>query len=423
LEIEEESQMTGVSQKWVWLKSLSVRWGLLYVSAVAIERTFPFSWLGDYLGVISGQRWVILRAMESFHIAGADETPVRVIGFVLNLAAASLVGTLWFLLDRRRTKEDLWYELLLVLTRYTLAFEMFGYGMGKVVPTQGDRPDPINWVRPLMEFSPGEFVFLFLGYSQTYEVFAGLAEVAGAVLLVFRRTSTLGALISAGALVNIAVMDYGFRFQGMEWIAGQLLAMALLLLAVDGSRLIRVFILNLPVGSVPLERKWRIQWMGRAAWGLKVAICGFTACFTLYWSAHSLQTILRSPRSDFSGVYRVDIREPRGAAKSDGGLTPQSWRVLAIRGDCRLMVVRTMEDTRLWFELKSPDGGFAQSGRVDPCAGTLLIEPIAEGPKTTLTKSTITLTPVSMDRFLLQGEVEGAVVSLYLNKLAVPRAR
>ena len=274
-----------------------------------------------------------------------------------------------------------------------------------------------------MEFSPSEFVFLFLGYSQTYEVFAGLAEVAGAVLLIIRRTSTLGALICAGALMNIVMMDYGFRFQGMEWIAGQLLAMALLLLAVDSNRLIRVFILNLPVGSVPLERKWRTLWMGRAASGFKVAICGLVACNTLYWSARNLQALLRAPRSDFSGVYRVDIREHSGGAESEDGLTPESWRVLAIGGNCRHMVVRTMEDTNLLFDLKSPDGAFAQSGRVDPCAGTLLIEPLAEEPRTAQTKSTISLTRVSTDRFLLRGEVDGAAVSVYLKKLAVPRAR
>ena len=63
-----------VSQKWVRLKSLGVRSGLLYVSAVAIEETFPFNWPANYIGIISGQRWIILRATEWLHIVGGDET-------------------------------------------------------------------------------------------------------------------------------------------------------------------------------------------------------------------------------------------------------------------------------------------------------------------------------------------------------------
>ena len=45
-----------------------------------------------------------------------------------------------------------------------------------------------------------------MGTSTAYVVFTGLVEVAGALLLFSRRTTTLGALVLAAAFTNVAIL-------------------------------------------------------------------------------------------------------------------------------------------------------------------------------------------------------------------------
>lgn len=49
-----------------------------------------------------------------------------------------------------------------------------------------------------------------MGYSRTYTIFAGAGEVIGGVLLFFRRTTTLGALILCGVLANVVALNFSY---------------------------------------------------------------------------------------------------------------------------------------------------------------------------------------------------------------------
>jgi hypothetical protein len=53
-------------------------------------------------------------------------------------------------------------------------------------------------------------MWTFMGASRGYEIFSGLAEVTTGLLLLFRRTSTIGALIAAGVMLNTVVMNFCF---------------------------------------------------------------------------------------------------------------------------------------------------------------------------------------------------------------------
>src|ERR1044071_6897724 len=55
--------------------------------------------------------------------------------------------------------------------------------------------------------SPMRLMWAFMGYSLPYTVFAGLAEVTGGVLLLWRRTATLGALVVAIVMTNVVLMN------------------------------------------------------------------------------------------------------------------------------------------------------------------------------------------------------------------------
>jgi hypothetical protein len=59
---------------------------------------------------------------------------------------------------------------------------------------------------------PITLVWHFYGYSPVYHRFIGAAECLPAILLIWPRTATLGALLAFPVAVNIAVMDWCFGF-------------------------------------------------------------------------------------------------------------------------------------------------------------------------------------------------------------------
>ena len=80
-------------------------------------------------------------------------------------------------------------------------------------------------------------VWCFYGYSPIYGRLIGLAEMLPGVLLLLRRTRTLGALLLLPVVANITVMDFCFAFPEVKYFALLLTTLALVLLAADRHRL------------------------------------------------------------------------------------------------------------------------------------------------------------------------------------------
>ena len=100
------------------------------------------------------------------------------------------------------------YAWLLLVVRFTLLSILFAYGISKLFDLQFSPPD----VRVLNErygdSSPMELMWTFVGYSVPYTVFSGLVEVIPGVLLLFRRTAVLGALMAVAVMLNVALLNF-----------------------------------------------------------------------------------------------------------------------------------------------------------------------------------------------------------------------
>ena len=85
--------------------------------------------------------------------------------------------------------------------------------MGKVIGAQFYTPDVIP---PEIETMPigivpdFELAWVFMGRSYGYMLFIGLAEVIGALLLLFNKTKLVGTLILIPIMVNVIVFDIFF---------------------------------------------------------------------------------------------------------------------------------------------------------------------------------------------------------------------
>ena len=95
------------------------------------------------------------------------------------------------------------------IVRWFCAVQFLIYGFAKVNGSQFTVLDS-QLATPLEDVSPFWLVWYFFGYSGLYKGFIALIEIAGGVLLTFRRTALLGTLVLLAAIINIVLIDVGF---------------------------------------------------------------------------------------------------------------------------------------------------------------------------------------------------------------------
>lgn len=176
---------------------------------------------------------------------GSGDTTLEYVQCFCWVAVSIAAALVWSILDRRRSDYRQAHAWLRIFVRYTLAFTLFEYGFAKVFPMQFRPPGLTRLLEPLHQFSPMGLLWTFMGFSPAYTIFAGAMEVTGGALLLFRPTTTLGALVSAAVLANVVALNFCYDVP-VKLFSTNLLLMALFLAAPDLGRLARVFVLNRP---------------------------------------------------------------------------------------------------------------------------------------------------------------------------------
>lgn len=134
---------------------------------------------------------------------------------------------------------------------------MMGYGMAKLFPLQMSPPSLAVLNEPLGNTSPMTMLWTLIGLNPIYEMICGAAEISAGVLILFRRTSLLGILLTAFLTTNIVLYNFCFDVP-VKIYAAHLLLMSLALLAPDLHGLFNFFLLHRP--TQPTERWTRPAW-------------------------------------------------------------------------------------------------------------------------------------------------------------------
>ena len=180
-----------------------------------------------YLGSGSGDKtfdWVLLFCMLVFSIVAA---------------------AIWSAFDRKRrnyTTVHKWFRLFI---RLCLAGQMMTYGMDKFVPLQMPFPYLMRLLERYGDFSPMGVLWSSIGASPSYEIFAGGAELLGGILLIFPRTTTLGALVCLADMIQVFILNMTYDVP-VKLLSFHLILLSLFLLAPDLKRLANFFLLNRP---------------------------------------------------------------------------------------------------------------------------------------------------------------------------------
>jgi hypothetical protein len=258
---------------------------------------------------------------------------------VLLFSSLAVTGTLvWSWFDRRRREYSALYPWLLLVVRFTLAATMLSYGFAKVLPLQfGSAPRLAVLSETFGEASPMGLLWTFMAASVPYTIFCGLAEVSAGTLLLFRRTSALGALLSAAAMLNVVLLNFCYDVP-VKLYSTHLLAMSLFLLLPDLRALWTFFVLRLPAQlkgvCVP---PWERSYLRRARLALQV----FVVASLVYGQVKGVLDFLKDRSFEtraqqfMSGVWTLDPAKQQSAANPSG--TAPEWRQVVVeRGTLRV---------------------------------------------------------------------------------------
>lgn len=253
-----------------WLRRVAFRFAALYFVLYALP--FPFETLpgGMVLGDLYRSGWDAVVPWVGNHLLGIDyeivvgpngsgDTTADYVKLVMMLVLA-LAGTgVWSVLDRRRLAYPRAAAWLTVWARYWLGMFMVIYGFAKLFCLQFPFPDAVRLAQPYGESSPMGLLWTFMGYSPAYNVFTGGVEVLGGMLLMWRRTTTLGALITMGAMANVVMLNFSYDVP-VKLFSLHLLIVASVLAAQDAPRLLGVLLFGraVPAREVPpvLVGRW-----------------------------------------------------------------------------------------------------------------------------------------------------------------------
>jgi len=219
-----------------------------------------------------------------------------------------------------------------VLLRYSIALGIASYAISKIMPVQFPPIDPVTLEQRVGDLTPMSLLWTFMEYSRPYAFFGGLMEVAIVVLLFFRRTTSLGAVICIVVMTNVALMNYAYGVPVKLYATMTVLSAAILLLY-DWRRIFALFVTNEAVAPAQLESLSQDRIPARIRWPIKILLVGSVVLSSVV----AMRSILRAPRttSPIDGTWSVTTFT---------AATPDSlhWRRLIVEGNA--IVIRFASD-------------------------------------------------------------------------------
>ncbi len=283
-------------------------------------------------GVDRVVRWVgehVLRVSVTVGPMGSGDTTWNYVQLACTLTAALLLAGLWSLFARRTASPRLfaWFRWQL---RYVLALALLGYGAYKVIPAQMPLPDLERLAQPYGESSPMGLLWTFIGAVPAFERFSGCAEIFAGLLLLQRRTATLGALVGGGVMLNVAAFNYFFDVP-VKLYSSHLLLMALLIALPDAMALLRLLAARGSIGPLHFDRLFESRWLRAPGFVVRYVVVGWALWQTL-GAARQQEQSFHDPanQSPLRGIWDVTTCVVDGRPGDGFAAEPACWRQLIV---------------------------------------------------------------------------------------------
>lgn len=247
------------------------------------------------------------------------------------VAVVALIGAVvWSQRDDRQTNYDALYYWLRVALRYRLALGVIAYGFIKLFPLQAPLPSISNLNTAYGDHTAWKLFSLSLGIVPSYESFLGQVELLGGLLLLHRKTATIGTLILLPFLGNVFFSN--LAYEGGEYVySGLLVSFGLVLFAFDAVRLFRLVSLEVAAAPNRFRPVLREQWQRYGRLALKGAFVLLTVLlygFTTYSTyRHGSPRFPKTPGlAGTAGIYNVSEFKLAGKTLPYSKTDPVRWQ-------------------------------------------------------------------------------------------------
>lgn len=391
----------------------------------------PFNVSADWVSVVSPKLvpWLASRALHvqipPIHYSSYTAIGDNVYGIarsLLLLTVAIAATFIWSAADRKRTHYETLHACLRLYVRVVLGAYMLEYGSWKVIfPDQIRPPTLSSLLVPFGDLAPLARLWLFMGSSQFYTFCAGAVEMIGGALLFIPGLTTVGALICAGALTNVFLLNVSYDV-GVTQFTFMLLSMAVFLLAPDLRRFRDAFILRREVPAQPTRPLFTRSWLEKAVLLLAVVAGSYWMITDLVaeWNNSRTQsaTQLKTP---YYGVWAVDTFTVDGIDRAPLFTDPTRWKLLVFDWGAPYpkpsIVIHFGTGTRRLFTLDF-DASKKSMALLQPkplLTGATSPEQ-RPGAKAPPAIGTFVVHEEARDRLLLEGEFEGQRVRAVLHR-------
>lgn len=126
-----------------------------------------------------------------------------------------------------------------------LSIILLKYGIDKIFKAQFYLPEPNILYSKFGDLDKDILFWSVMGTSRLYSVLTGFVEVFASVLLIFRKTKTVGLILSSIIFLNIIFINFGFDIS-VKLFSLMLLMMSIFCLKDDLPKLYRFLILKKP---------------------------------------------------------------------------------------------------------------------------------------------------------------------------------
>ena len=267
---------------------------------------------------------------------------------VFLLMVSALATALWSILDRRRENYAALYKWFRLFIRFALAGQLISYGFAKVVPLQMPFPFLTTLLEPYHNFSPMGVLWSSIGAAPAYEIFAGCAELLGGILLIFPRTTTLGALVCLVDMIQVFMLNMTYDVP-VKLLSFHLILLSLYLLAPEFRRFTVFFFSGRavePSGQPQLFATRRANRIALAAqivfgiWLVGMSVWGAQASWHLYGGGRA--------KSALYGIWDVEELSIDGQTRSPLVTDYGRWRRVVFDFPTNVAFQR-MDDSFAWY--------------------------------------------------------------------------
>jgi hypothetical protein len=336
---------------------------------------------------------------------GSGDTTYNWVQVFCYLVLATAGALLWTLLDRRRTSYPRLAAGLRIYVRFVLAATMIGYGASKVIPSQFPEPPVGRMLQPFGDASPMGLLWTFMGASPAYTIFSGAAEMLGGLLLTFRRTALLGALVCIGVLTNVVMLNFCYDVP-VKLYSSHLLLMAVFLAGRDLKRLADLLVWNRRAEPAVERPIFRRRWLDLTAATVRTLLVAYLVYDSLAGTWQMTKTYgVNAPKSPLFGIWNVEVFE------ADGKILPlvlgdaARWRRVVVDYPGGLGI-QLMNDSRLRFYSEEKKGQVELTPRAEPN-----------------TKWTFAYRKLTPDTLFMQGTLDGRRIRARLRLTPPPEFR